>query len=216
MRHAWRLFAALALACASVATARGSERPTLDLGLTFGIRWTAPEGWDEFARQQSIGADLSWRRPAWPLFLAIDLHAGGKANSEYDPLSKGTVYTNDAAHFEAGLGIRWIGYSRRFVLGIGSGLAYAFGGYGKDTIRVAPGQGFPDENGSGFGPWVDGGVRLRVGSGFYSAGFGARITWARGTLYGRDVDLGGWQAYVTFVGLTWPRRLGGTRATGRP
>jgi hypothetical protein len=208
MRMTGMTLGTLALALVMVPSARGSERPTLDLGLTFGIRWTAPDGWDEFARQQSIGAELSWRRPTWPLFLALDLHAGGKTNSEYDPTVKGTVFTNDGTHFEAALGLRWIRASRRFVASLGSGLAYAYGAYAQDTIRVVPGQSLPDENGSGVGPWLGAEARVRLGS-LYSAGAGARITFARGALYGREVDLGGWQAYVTVVGLTWPRRSGG-------
>ena len=208
MRTVRSTMMALALSCFVAVAARGSERnPTFDLGLSFGVRSTDPAGWDEFARHQSFGADLSWRRPAWPLFLALDLHAGGKSNAGYDPYVRGTVYTNDATHAEAALGIRWIGYSRRFALGFASGLALVYGAFGKDTIRVAPGHGLPDESGTGFGPWLDAGARLRIGA-WYSAGIGARITRARGTLYGRDVDLGGWQAYVTFLGLSWPRQTG--------
>ena len=88
---------------------------------------------------------------------------------------------------------------------VGAGMAYAYGAYAKDTTRVTPGQGFPDENGAGIGPWIDAGVRIRFGA-WYSAGVGARMTRARGTLYGRRVDVGGWQAYATLLGFSWPKR----------
>ena len=199
----------LILSCLAIGTAHGEERratePTSDLAVTFGIRWVDPAGWDEFSRQQSIGADFSWRRPWWPLFLALDVHAGGKTNSEYDPLIRRTVYTNDGSHVEFAGGLRWIAFPRGLVLSAGAGLAWAYGVYGKDTLRVTPGQPFPDQNGSGWGPWADAGVRVRIGR-WYSAGLGARVTRARGDLYQRRVDLGGWQAYVTFVGATWPVR----------
>ena len=211
MRMTGPTLGTLALALFMVPNARGSERPTFDAGLTLGIRWTSRDGWDEFWRQQSLGTELSWRRPTWPLFLALDLHAGGKTNSEYDPVIKRTVYTNDGTHFEAALGLRWIHASPRFVASLGSGLAYAYGGYAKDTIRVDPGQGLPDESGSGVGPWLGAGARVRVGS-WYSTGVGARITWARGTMYGREVDVGGWQAYITVLAATLPRLSGGGRS----
>jgi len=181
------------------------ERPTIDVAMTLGLRWVQPDGWDEFVQQQSIGANLSWRRPAWPLFLALDAHAGGKTNSEYDPNVGGTVYTNDATHVEFALGLRRIGYSRKLIYDLGSGLAWAYGGYGKDTVRVSPGGAFPQDSDSGFGPWAEAGLRFRF-TDFYSAGVGARITSAHGTLYDRRVDLGGWQACVTFVGMTLPKR----------
>src|SRR5262245_10455166 len=107
MRAAGSVRVALALSCLVAAAARGSERrPALDLGMSLGIRHTDPAGWDEFARQQSFGANASWRRPAWPLFLALDFHGGGKTNSEFDPKVGGTVYTNSGTHIEIGLGIR--------------------------------------------------------------------------------------------------------------
>jgi hypothetical protein len=208
MRAAGSVLVALTVSCVVAVAARGSERrPALDLGISFGIRHTEPTGWDEFARQQSFGADASWRRPAWPLFLALDFHGGGKTNSGFDPNVGGTVYTNSGTHIEVALGIRWIGYSRRSIVSLGSGLAFAYGAFAKDTLRVPPGQALPDENGTGFGPWLDAGIRLRFGD-WYSAGLGARITRARGTLYGHDVDLGGWQAYLTVLGATWPPRSG--------
>ncbi len=179
--------------------------PVIDFGVSLGIHSVNPDGWDEFANQQSFGLTFAWRRPTWPLFAALDLHGGGKTNQEYDPLIRDIVYTNSGKHVEAAAGIRWIGYPRMMIVSVGGGLAYVHGTYGKDTVRVDAAGNLPKDTAGAFGPWVSAEARLRFTE-WYSAGVGVRAARAHGTLYDRRVDLGGTEIAVTLLGVTWPNQ----------
>ncbi len=159
-----------------------------DINSILGQKVLKQEDWEPVESQNELGVQMSWGKKSWPILIATDLFGSYKED-------KDEGITGKTAEF--GLGIRKIwgqGHVRPY---LGAGAALVYGGAELDFSGIVV-----KETDTAPGAWADGGIFWRLGPRF-NLGFAARYSKATVTLFGNDMEAGGYSGGL-ILGWGWP------------
>jgi len=202
MKTRW-LLALLApcLLATGVALAAPPQDWTGNVNLVFGTNMLEND-WDPVDNQASFGVLLDFRRPHWPLNLAVDLLFSWDDDSETVFIPGPGVVNVDVTGrtTELDLGVRklWedFPYVNNLTPYVGGGLAVVWATQQADGLSVDE-----DESGAGFGLWGGGGAYFTLGD-LVNLGVDLRYTRTNSVELIQDVNTGGFRASV-LAGLHW-------------
>ena len=172
-----------------------SDGWTGNLNVILGLKSLDEDDWSPVDDHLMYGILLDFRPKKWPLNIAIDWLQSGDEERKCTFFSCSTVAEADTR--EIGIGIRkiWVLPSgARFY--IGGGVAFINGEFSKPApYRIET------DNDDGTGYWINAGLGSTFG-GPFNFGFDFRYSQADITLFGEDLNAGGFNAAVLF-GIHW-------------
>ena len=180
------LFALLALALPSISSAEVHGNVNLFLGMK-----TLSDGdWEPIEDQPEFGVLTDWGAKEWPIHIAADV----LFSSDDEDIGGVDV---DGETFELALGVRKVWYQNdRFRPYVGGGLDVV-----QAEVEFEGSFGSVDDDDTGIGAWVDGGIVWRIGE-VFQIGAGLRYSYAEVELFEEDLKAGGLH-YGLVAGFGW-------------
>ena len=184
-----RTWASVLLILFSVAALRGSATAGSrgNINLFGGGKWLDGDDWADGEHGQ-LGVDVMWGDERWPVMI----HAYLAMSGDDDKILASDVETTT----ELGLGATR-------VWKVGSFQPYASAGVNTIAgfVEIVEPPFDIDDHGAGYGVWVGGGGFFSLGDRI-NLGVGTRLSFAEGTIFGVDRNLGG-VSLGLILGWSW-------------
>lgn len=163
-----------------------------DANILFGIKPLDQDEWGPVEDQGALGAEVTFGREAWPIWIAIDYFATAGVQEDIQIFGiPSQDIVGSTVEFDLGVRKIWGKKKTRPFLGGGVGLIGA-------TLDLD----IDDDSDATAGLWINGGVFWRLGSRFNIGGT-VRYSDAEVTIFDQDVQAGGF-TYGLLLGWGWP------------
>ncbi|HET8947552.1 MAG TPA: hypothetical protein VFQ07_11275 [Candidatus Polarisedimenticolia bacterium] len=168
-----------------------------DVNFLLGFKPLDKNDWGPVEDQGAFGAEVTFGRETWPVWIAIDYFATA-AVEERVPINVGGFVTSGditGTTFELDFGLRKIWGRKKTRPFFGAGVGVVGATYDADVV---------DDSDQTAAVWAGGGVFWRLGRRF---NLGGSVRWsdAQVTLFDNDVQAGG-LTYGLLLGWGWPPR----------
>lgn len=196
MRHKWLLLPLLALLLLPASASRSDAKGDINFMLGFkhvdDFEDLTLDG--DLENQVALGVEMTFRGVDWPVGIAVDLLGSG-AEEEFTFLYQFDVEARTA---ELDVGVRkiWEIPGKPVRPFLGGGLALARGEIEASAFGLTA-----DEDDTGVGFWLGGGVFWRIGDSF-NIGLNLRYSAAEVEIEDEDIDVGGLSTGL-LLGFGW-------------
>jgi len=195
MNKAKILFIAVSLLLIPISGVCEPNRWTGNLSVFLGNKNLNEDDWNPVDDQTEIGFLLDLRPKNWPVNIAIDYLDSGRYELQDTP---SPITRIDGSTREINIGIRKIfEISPTIHPYIGAGVVYIHGEFEINQFSVSTSE--DDDTGTGI--WIDGGVYWNFAK-YWNIGVDLRYSKAEITLFGADVEAGGFHAGL-LAGFHW-------------
>jgi opacity protein-like surface antigen len=200
MNKAKILFIAVSLLLIPISGVCEPNGWTGNVSVFLGNKTLNEDDWNPVDDQTEIGFLLDFRPENWPVNIAIDYLDSSEYKIQYTPSRSIRI---DGITREINIGIRKIfEISPTIHPYIGGGVAYIYGEFETSELFFSPFSiTISLDNDAGTGIWVDGGVCWNFAKRWH-AGVDLRYSKAEITLFGTDVEAGGFHAGL-LAGFHW-------------
>ena len=166
-----------------------------NVNLLLGAKTLEKDDWEPAEKQGEVGFELDFKRPDWPLSVALDLLGAAGEGTVYEPSFGNIKFESETSELCVGIRKIWDGSGsvRPFV---GGGLALVKA-TGKATLFGLP----LSDSGTGSGFWLDAGIYWTLSEAF-NLGLEFRTSSGKATIFDQEIKAGGRHAGL-LLGWHW-------------